>query len=522
MSSPDKEWSALRRLAKVASSGEPADVAPLIRRAVRVMLAAIWALALLASIVSAYLLLSHARSHSQVTAIGLEQFLKRNIGLASFFVDEFEEFLDQRGGIDGIGGDPAAAEKLRSLNRWLPAGSASLLVLPDGSVALSTEPLPIPPPNLSDRRWFKAHAEDGETTFIGPAILSRVYERYVFTYTSSYRSADGRLLAVTDLGIPSDSLTGLTRDQHFTRLAVVKHDGPVIAALPFNPDMLEHPFPVPVRPVDKETVFADILGAYSVATIHNVPELGLYAVVAVPLIDVLQPLVWGVAVGLLLLLIMTSLLLNLSQLLQKKSAEVEQALADNRVLFQEVHHRVKNNLQVISSLLRLQTDRLPPEARPLLEETGARVRAIALVHEQIYRTSSPSTVQLDSFLAELVQQIAASMIGGSANIITALAPTTISLDRAVPVALLATEAITNAIKHGLDAGQGDILLALRTEEGRNLLEVHDSGTGPAVDNRDGLGTRIMTALSRQIDGDWTLRSSPEKGTVFTLTWPAGS
>ena len=215
------------------------------------------------------------------------------------------------------------------------------------------------------------------------------------------------------------------------------------------------------------------------------------------------------------------MLTGLSGQLQTKSREVEQALADNKVLFQEVHHRVKNNLQVVSSLLRLQTERLPPELRPLLDETGARVRAIALVHEQIYRTSSPSDVQLDRFLAQLIQQLSASMIGGSAKITTELEPVTILLDRAVPVAILATEAITNAIKHGLDKGDGAISVSLAKRDGRNVITVRDSGKGVTEEGEaTGLGTRIMTALSRQIDGEWSLRSTAAEGTVFTLSWPA--
>ena len=190
------------------------------------------------------------------------------------------------------------------------------------------------------------------------------------------------------------------------------------------------------------------------------------------------------------------------------------------MLFQEVHHRVKNNLQVVSSLLKLQADRLPAELRPLLDETVARVRAIALVHEQIYRTASPADVQLDRFLAQLVQQLSASMIGGSARITTDLQPVTIGLDRAVPVAILATEAVTNAIKHGLDNGKGAIHVRLTSDGGRNLLTVTDSGNQPQEDDSIGLGTRIMTALSRQIDGEWELGPDPAGGTVFRLGWPA--
>ena len=295
----------------------------------------------------------------------------------------------------------------------------------------------------------------GQQTYVGPAILNPVSKRHVFTYSASYRSADGPLLGIINVGIPSNSITGLAADEHHTNMALVQHDRAIVAAQPFSPGLVDKPFAFPATPPDaQETIYGTVFDAWSVATIRNVPDLGLYAVVALPILDVLQPLLWGLGIGLPLLLLLTSLLHSMSNQLQAKSQQVEQALADNRVLFQEVHHRVKNNLQVVSSLLRLQVDRLPPELRPLMEETGSRVRAIALVHEQIYRTASPAVVQLDPFLKELVQQLSASMIGGTAKIETDFQPVTIGLDRAVPVAILATEAITNAIKHGLPAATG--------------------------------------------------------------------
>jgi two-component sensor histidine kinase len=129
-------------------------------------------------------------------------------------------------------------------------------------------------------------------------------------------------------------------------------------------------------------------------------------------------------------------------------------------------------------------------------------------------------VQLDRFLAQLVQQLSASMIGGTARITTDLQPVIIGLDRAVPVAILATEAITNAIKHGLDDGRGEIAVSLVSEGDRNVFAVHDSGTSLREDGTSGLGTRIMTALARQIDGEWDLGSGTSGGTLFTLSWPA--
>ena len=521
MNAPRQESAALRRLASSEADKAQGDVSPLIRRSTRVILLLLWILCGAVALLSGWLLIHHAESHTESAAVGLEQFARRTISLAAFAVDDYQEALDRRGGVANIAGDKAAAQRLQELVGWLPTGSVGGLVMPDGALVVSTIPVSSPPPNLGDRRWFAAIRQDGMKSYVGPAVLGRVNKRFFFTYSAPYVGSDGQLLALINLGIPSDSITVLSPDEHDGNLALVQHEGPVVAAQPFDPNLVGRDFPLPDRATAGEpTVYGTLFDAWSIGTVRDLPDLGVYAVAALPITEVLGPLLWGLAIGLPLLLLLSYLLLALSSQLQNKSQQVEQALADNKVLFQEVHHRVKNNLQVVSSLLRLQTERLPPELKPLLDETGARVRAIALVHEQIYRTASPADVQLDGFLAQLVQQLSASMIGGAARITTELQPVTIGLDRAVPVAILATEAITNAIKHGLDHGDGAIHVRLSSSEGRNRFEVTDSGALAREDGMSGLGTRIMTALSRQIDGDWDLASRPGGGTLFRLNWPA--
>lgn len=522
MNALSKEREALRQLAAGGASKVGSDVGPLIRRAARIILVLFWVLGALTAAVSAFVLVHHARTHTESTAISLEQFARRTVTLAAFVVDEYEEFVEARGGISNIADDAASDAKLQALVRWLPEDSNIVLVAADGSYLATTVRGALPVAKPTDRRWYLAHVRDGLQTYVGPAIFSRVSKRHVFTYSAAYRSPDGKLLGIITVGIPSRSVTGLAPDQTDTNMALVQHEGFVIAAQPFEPEMVAAPFAMPFVPSGVEvTGLGRSFEFLSIVTVRNIAELGLFAVVAVPMTDVLQPLIWGVAIGLPLLLVLTQLVLTLSQHLQEKSQQVEQALDDNKVLFQEVHHRVKNNLQVVSSLLRLQIERLPPELRPLLEETGARVRAIALVHEQIYRASSPSDVQLDRFLAQLVQQLSASMIGSAGRITTELQPVTIGLDRAVPVAILATEAVTNAIKHGLGERGGAIVVSLDSRDGRNVITVRDSGKGsPAQNGSAGLGTRIMTALARQIDGAWSLTPEPSGGMVYRLEWPA--
>lgn len=513
----------LNGLSRQIGQAEGANVVPLIRYGTGAFLAMLWLFFLAAAALSLWLLLARAEAETQATAESLEEYARRSIEISDFVTEEFNAFLDRRGSTEGLRDDAAVNAEVRRLNRRLPKGSATIFVSARGIVEVSSSPLPDRPINLSDRHWFKMHTEQGATAYIGPAILSRVINRIIFTYTRSYRSADGQLKGIVNLGIPSDSLIGLSPGSSGVTVALLQHQGAVVAAEPISTDMLEKPLILPgAPPAEQQTMIGHDRGHWSVVTVKNLTGYGLYAIAAVPLLQALAPALWGIALGGLALALLTAVMLQLSRLAQKKSLQVEQALADNSVLFQEVHHRVKNNLQVISSLIRMQTDRLPEELRPLMEQTAARVRAIAMVHEQIYSASTPSVVQLDQFLEELLRQIETSMMaGGKAALTTSLAPVAVGLDRAVPVALLATEAITNAIKHGISEEGGAIAITLREEGGRNILEVTDSGNGTGNDAaKAGLGTRIMAALCRQIEGEWALEPSAQGGTRFFLAWPA--
>jgi two-component sensor histidine kinase len=508
---------------RAAPEPKPELVVPLIRRGTLLFLLLMWALALVTAAVAVWLLLARAAYEVHGTAQGLEQYARRTMEIGDFVADEFARYLRARGSTEVLQGDPEADAELARLNRRLPLGSGGIFVLPDGRVTISNNPLPEEPIDLSDRRWFQAHVKEGYTSYVGPAIHSRVVDRVVFTYTKSHFGTDGRLLGIIDLGIPSDSILNVSPNGMRMNVALVQHEGPIVAGQPLDRALLGKPFELPSKPGSQDgTVIGTAFGTLSLAGVTNLPDYGLYAVAAVPLFTVLQPAIWGVAIGLAALGLLSFVILKLSHIAQQKSHQVEQALADNRVLFQEVHHRVKNNLQVISSLIRLQTDRLPEELRPLMEQTAARVRAIAMVHEQIYTTAqSPSVVQLDKFLAQLLEQVDASLMAGSrAKLSADMEPVTVSLDRAVPVALLATEAITNAIKHGVPEEGGSIAVALRREAGSNVLRVTNSGRPPEADGKGGLGSRIMTVLARQIDGSWKLEPLPAGGTCFTLVWPA--
>ena len=203
---------------------------------------------------------------------------------------------------------------------------------------------------------------------------------------------------------------------------------------------------------------------------------------------------------------------------------VSAALAAKEVLLQEVHHRVKNNLQIISSLLNMHADGLPDQARQVLDETQRRVRSMALVHERLDSRDRPDEMDFAEYATSLASEILAVYHADSGVIRLRfdLEPVTLRIDQAVPCALILNELVTNAVKYAFpDRRAGEILVALHEcGESRVCLRVADDGIGfpPGFDRTDcqSLGLRIVDILTYQLNG--TLAVGPGPGAEFDLSF----
>jgi two-component sensor histidine kinase len=203
-------------------------------------------------------------------------------------------------------------------------------------------------------------------------------------------------------------------------------------------------------------------------------------------------------------------------------AELRKGLAEKEALLAEVHHRVKNNLQVITSILNLERDGIEgEEARRLNEDTRARLRSMSLVHEQMYSPAGIAKIDLASFLRDLVGTMPALFDVRDARIEYELAPLEAGPEQAITFGLFATEAATNAFRHGTGAGGSlELTLGLRVEPGgAALLSVRDRGPGiPEGEAREGLGFRLMEALAGQLRGELSIGN--EGGAVVRLRFPS--
>ncbi|QUW03183.1 PAS domain-containing protein [Chloracidobacterium validum] len=197
-------------------------------------------------------------------------------------------------------------------------------------------------------------------------------------------------------------------------------------------------------------------------------------------------------------------------------AILNDALEERSVLLKEVHHRVKNNLQTVLSLLELHA--AEPNGHnlaPLLPRVQSRIRAIALIHEQLYIQQDFSRIQLDELLSSLTANIQTIFADSAIQVTLHPSQLGIPLDLAVPVALIAHELLTNAFKHGAAAGARTIGIQLHQSADTVTLEVIDDGTCHPSDVKDRLrsskrlGLRLVDLLTRQIAG--TIAFDPQPG-----------
>jgi two-component sensor histidine kinase len=203
--------------------------------------------------------------------------------------------------------------------------------------------------------------------------------------------------------------------------------------------------------------------------------------------------------------------------LQQAKEALEEQVQQKELLLKEVNHRVKNSLQIVSSILQLQVPYVAgTEAAGAMRNAAARVLAVATVHERLYRGENVKAVQLDTFLRDLCHEIGRAYgcpEGIEANVDNIEVPT----DIAVPLALIVNELVTNAIKHvGPPCG-----IALRANSGGTLkLTISDQGRrGPAQEQAgQGLGTRIVEAFSNQLGATVETKRAPTGYTV-ELTIP---
>lgn len=229
---------------------------------------------------------------------------------------------------------------------------------------------------------------------------------------------------------------------------------------------------------------------------------------------------------------------------QEKSEQViRDSLAEKDFLLREIHHRVKNNLQVISGMLELQSALVKdPAARTSLQEGRNRVMSMALIHQKLYQSEDIAQVHMDSYIQSLVADLFSAFGVEEKDIRMRVEaePVRLNLDTAIPFGLLASELVTNALKYAFphDGGSGgnEIIVSFsEMEDGNYLLNVSDNGIGLPdsfdLETSASLGLKLVHSMVGQLGGkisldrdhgtSWTISCPPYHGAEVSVETPSG-
>ena len=212
---------------------------------------------------------------------------------------------------------------------------------------------------------------------------------------------------------------------------------------------------------------------------------------------------------------------ELAESIAARDAALTASLAEKDALMREIHHRVKNNLQIISSLLSMQQRALTdPASKAAVGDTRQRISALALIYRTLYQSDDLRYADARIFLTELVGQLVASETGRGHVITSSVEADSLVVDpdKLAPLALWLVEAVTNAQKHAFAGRGGDLKVRFFVRGDTSVLEVQDDGPGVSETFRAGVGRTLMGAFAKQLRGEVELVQAEGGGTIARMTF----
>lgn len=211
---------------------------------------------------------------------------------------------------------------------------------------------------------------------------------------------------------------------------------------------------------------------------------------------------------------------------RKKAQQISsKSLKEKEVLIAEIHHRVKNNLAVISSMINLQLSKdIVPEAKEVLKESAGRISSMSLVHEKLYNQKDLSNVEIKDYIDSLIEELKYTYKESVGEVQLDMNVDTfhVNINQAVPIGLILNELVSNAFKHAFKNYNNPKLIITCNQVGKNIiLSVKDNGNGFDYDKikvKPTLGITIIESLSEQLEGTFEFNSNPNKGTDFILSF----
>ncbi len=447
----------------------------------------------------------------------------RSIDTADLLAEDALTFIAAQGGLGAV--------TLDELHRYL-ARRTKVTSIPDYLMVVDKTGMPLAMSdrtvavrvNLADRDWFKAHAEQKLDTFVGPAVRSRLGRNVLYTYSKSIYGPNRRFDGVVNVGIsaphvrdPAGRLPGQPLKQlwsangrlilsNFMKLGPTGN--PVPQAAPFKETLLE---PAGfIKPADP-----DLLIAYRADAGRN-----LVATVTLRRSEILARWEDDVRVG----FVLFALAILVGGLLAKLAADLAEtdlrarraieetvyalsaAVAQRDHLLKEIHHRVKNNLQLTSSLIQIQSREFEnPSVRDAFKETQQRLHAIGMIHDVLYHDDTRVSIDMNGYLTRLSAEIARTNEAVNRGIRTEMHvdPVELMPEQATPLGLVTSEVLINAYKQAYPPGEdGLISIGLREDGEQVELTISSNGKGHELKDSAALGGRLVRTLSAQLRGTY--------------------
>ena len=212
---------------------------------------------------------------------------------------------------------------------------------------------------------------------------------------------------------------------------------------------------------------------------------------------------------------------ELAESIVARDAALTTSLEEKDALMREIHHRVKNNLQIISSLLSMQQRALTdPASKAAVGDTRQRISALALIYRTLYQSDDLRYADARIFLTELVGQLVASESGRGQLVTSSVEADSLVVDpdKLAPLALWLVEAVTNAQKHAFVGRGGDLKVRFFVQGETSVLEVQDDGPGVSETFRAGVGRTLMGAFAKQLRGSAEMVPAEGGGTIARMTF----
>jgi two-component sensor histidine kinase len=204
--------------------------------------------------------------------------------------------------------------------------------------------------------------------------------------------------------------------------------------------------------------------------------------------------------------------------------KVNKIIQEKDILIKELHHRVKNNLQVISSILNLQSSYVSdPSTLDILQESQNRIKSMSFIHETLYRTTDFSSINFSEYIKSLSHNLIQSytLQNCKVDFVADIDTIEMSIDQSIPCGLIVNELVSNALKYAFkDRKKGKLMIELKENGKQVSLRVSDDGVGLPenfkFEKNDSLGVQLVYSLTEQLDG--TIEVNSEKGTSFLITF----